>query len=237
MFHKIDATDKFQALGMELLDQKGITLRHGSDFEEFGELVAQARKGHTIGDPFNPAIVQLNKDTGAWIVGYDADGNIMHTQAFRKLTMPNLTLADYLRKNFQSFPPPDTDIDFGLSRYRAGPGAKRISGDVVYSGETWIGGDSGQFRGTGMSALLGRYAMLTAIKTFQPDYMMGFITRPVAHAGYVIRFGFMHAEPMALRWHVKGEPNPIDCFMVYMSAEDMEFVLELSNSEVETLAA
>lgn len=237
MFHKFDAAERFQALGSELLDQKGISLRHGSNFDEFRDLVAQARPDHTIGDSFNPDKVELSAPTASWVVGYDVDGNLMHTQAFRQLSIKDATLADYLRKNFCSFPPPDLDIDFDKSRYRAGPGAKRITGKVVYSGETWIGGTPGQYRGTGLSALLGRYAMLTAIQNFRPDYMMGFITRPVAHAGYVIRFGFMHAEPMALRWQVKDVLQPIDCFMAYMSAEDMEFLLELSSSEIEALAA
>jgi len=55
--------------------------------------------------------------------------------------------------------------------------------------------------------------------------------KPVAHKGFVERQGYMHAEPFALRWFVKDNPNPLEGFLAYMSREDMHFVLDLPESE------
>ena len=79
--------------------------------------------------------------------------------------------------------------------------------------------------------------MLTALKEFSADYVVGFMTRPVAYKGFCLRMGFMHAEPMALRWYVKGKPDAMEGVMVYMSDEDIRFILDLPTSEIEAMAA
>tara|TARA_R110000787_G_scaffold33332_5_gene87208 strand:+ start:10 stop:747 length:738 start_codon:yes stop_codon:yes gene_type:complete len=233
----LDAEDRFEASSRNVLEQLGIRLTVGHDFEEYLWYLAKARPDHRIGDPFNPDTHNMNRNNSAWIVGHDSQGRIMHTQALRLLPTGAEPVSEYFRQNFHGFAPSEMDIDYERSRYKAGPGAKRMKGRVVYSGETWVGGEPGQFRGTGISSILGRCAMLAAIKEFGAQYVIGFMTRPVAYKGFCLRMGFMHAEPLALRWYLKNQPDAMEAVMVYMSDEDIRFVLDLPSSKLETLAA
>jgi hypothetical protein len=225
-YSQICIEDRFQASCFETLRQFGVSLATGNDFEEFKQHLAIARPDHTIGDPFNPALNDFRKGNAEWLIGRDPQGKVMHTLALRLLPTENDSVAEYFRKSFRGFSPPDTDIDFDLSRYRPGPNARMIKGRVVYSGETWIGGASGSFRGSGLSGVLARFALLQALQSFEADYVVGFMIQSVAHKGFSMRAGFLHAEPLALKWYVRGLPEPLETFMVYMSAADIRFLLE-----------
>jgi len=233
----INAEDKFKAVSADILDRFGITLTVGTDFNEYHQFVAQARPDHRVGDPFDHRMHDMGENKACWIIGRDRSGAIVHLQALRVLPTQKMAVADYFRKSFREYSPSELDIDFQRSRYRPGPGAKQIRGRVIYSGETWIGGSPGQFRGTGISSVLGRFALLTALRELSADYVVGFMARPVAYKGFCLRMGFMHAEPMALRWYAKGAADALEGVMVYMSAEDVRFMLDLPTSEIEAMAA
>jgi hypothetical protein len=127
----LDAEDRFEASSRDVLEQLGIRLTVGHDFEEYLWHLTEARPDHRIGDPFNPDTHDMNRENSAWIVGHDSQGRIMHTQALRLLPTGTEPLSEYFRQNFHGFAPSEMDIDYGRSRYRAGPGAKRIKGRVI----------------------------------------------------------------------------------------------------------
>ncbi len=235
--HGLTGEDRFEATGQAVLDTLGVSLTSGSDFAEYRDLLAQGRPDHIIGAPFDPTQHELDQDNSIWVVGRDESGVIMHTQALRLVNLDGGSLASYLRRDFRDFPPSGLDLDMARSRYKPGPGAKQIFGTTVYHGEVWMGGAPGQFRGTGVSSILGRYAFLLALRKWNPDFMIGFMPKPVANKGFVSRQGYMHVEPYALRWFIKGNDNPLEGMMVYMGREDMRFVLDMPESEIESLAA
>ncbi|MEM1351222.1 MAG: hypothetical protein AAGF27_02705 [Pseudomonadota bacterium] len=233
----LSAEDRFEASSLSVLNRHGIRLETGYDFERYRQLVAEGRPDHTVGDPFNNEKHILGRGSAAYIVGRNEVGQVMHTQAMRVLPTGNNSVADYFRVNFRGFSPSGPDIDFERSRYRAGPGAKQIRGRIVYSGEVWLGGAPGEYRGSGLSSLLGRYTLFTALKEFDVDYVVGFMIRPVAYKGFCLRMGFMHVEPLALRWYIRNEPDPVEAVMVYMSREDIQFMLDLPANELDSFAA
>jgi hypothetical protein len=233
----LNAEDRFVASSRDILYRHGVELTVGHDFNEYKEILATGRQDHDIGAPFDPRRHDLNASNAMWVIGRDEDGRVMHAQALRMLDLKGGTLASYMRRGFRQFPPSGLDLDMEKSRYKPGPGAKRISGRVVYHGEVWMGGEPGKYRGTGLSCILGRFAFLSAIRQFAPDYVIGFMPKQVAFKGFVERQGYLHAEPFALRWFMRGNPDPLEGFMVYMSDEDMRFVLDMPVSELEALAA
>ena len=233
----LSAEERFTATCQDILHRFGVKLTLGHDFEEYRTLMAQGREGHILGAPFDPSVHNLNKSNAVWVVGHDENGALMHTQALRLLDLNGDSLGGYLRRRFREFPPSGLDLDMGRSRYKVGPGAKRMRGQIVYHGEVWMGGTPGQFRGTGISSLLGRFAFLTALQKWAPDYVFGFMPNQVAHKGFVTRQGYMHAEPFALRWYMKGQADPLEGYLAYMSREDMQFVLDMPESELDALAA
>lgn len=233
----IDTEDRFQAISASIIRDFGITLTLGHDFEEYREYSMQARPDHPLGKPFDPKLTNLHQKKAVWVVGRDEEDTIVHLQALSLLPTGNCNLAEYFSRRFRDFFPVEMDVDFDRARYRPGPGAQRIAGRVAYSGETWIGGDRGQYRGTNLSNILGRFALFTALRKLNADHVVGFMARPVAYKGFCLRMGFMHAEPMALRWYVKDNPEMLEGVMVYMSREDIRFALDLPTQEIEVLAA
>jgi len=235
--HTFSDDNFFRAASIDILSHYKVKLTVGSDFDEYRELLSEGRPDHKVGMPFDPDLHDLNERNAFWIVGRSAEGRIMHAQAMRLLDNGHTSVGEFFRYNFKSFPPSGVDIDYRRSRYRAGPGARRINGRVVYHGEVWMGGEPGQYRGSGLSCVLGRFAFMTALQRLMPDFIVGFMLKPVAFKGFAERQGYMHAEPGALRWYTNGVKDPMETFMVYMSEEDVRFVLDMPLQELVAMAA
>ena len=235
--HNFQNDERFLASSTEILQRLGITITTGTDFAEYRDLLALARPDQTIGAPFDPDLHRLDAANAFWMLGHDNEGKLMHTQAMRVLDTRTRSLGEYMRHGFRDFPPAVDGLDLERSRYRAGPGAQRMTGCIAYHGEFWIGGTPGQFRGSGLSSILGRYAFLEALHRWDPDYVFGFMQRSVAFKGFAERHGYMHSEPGALRWFLKGNDTPIEGFMVYMQREDLHYILDMPLAELVPMAA
>jgi hypothetical protein len=235
--HSFQDGERFIANSMALLAQAEIDLTVGYDFDEYHELLKEARPDHLLGMPFDPTLHEMNQENAFWIVGRNAKNDIMHTQAMRMLDLQGMNLAEHLRRSFTEFPPPGVDIDLQRSRYRAGPGAHRISGKVCYHGEFWVGTTPREFRNAGLSSVLGRFAFWQAIQHWNPDYVIAFMQNSVVFKGFPARHGYMHTEPGTLRWFMTGQDTPIEGFMSYMGSDDLRFILEMPLSDLAAQAA
>ena len=118
------------------------------------------------------------------------------------------------------------------SQYNPGPGAHRINGRVTYHGDVWLKGGPDGYRGTGVSAVLARYALASALMTWSPDYVFAFMPQPIAFKGLAEREGYMHAEPGALEWHFAENENKIKGYMIYMGRDDIDFILDIPINEL-----
>ena len=215
------------AATMESLGHFRVTMTVGDDMGEYEEIIEKWRPNQKIGAPFDRRLHDLDKSNCFWMVGRDPDGRVIHTQAMRLIHLGRESLGDYMRESFREFPPVLPDLDLPRSRYRAGPGAKTMRGDVCYHGEFWIDPEGGQYRGSGLSTVLGRFAFLTATARWAPDYIFGFMAQSVAFKGFAARHGYMHAEPGALRWYRENNDTPLEGLMVYMGREDIRYLMSL----------
>ena len=145
---------QFFAASQDILRSSKIRIETGSDFDAYAAIVADGRPVQGLGAPFDPKLHDLTKDNAYWLAAYDREGKLIHTQAAKMLAMEGQTLSEYMQERFREFPPALPDIDFARSRYRAGPGAHRIKGEVVYHGDVWITPEGGSYRGNGLSTVL-----------------------------------------------------------------------------------
>jgi len=233
--HSFEDGDRFIANSTSLLNDAGISLTLGYDFDVYRDHLADARPDHILGMPFDPDLHQMTSANAFWIVGHNAKGDIMHTQAMRMLDLQGQSMADYMRHTFREFPPSGVDLDLARSRYRPGPGAMRMFGRACYHGEFWIGATPREFRGAGLSSVLGRYAFWQAIQHWDPDHVMAFMVKTVVFKGFAARHGYMHTEPGALRWFLRGNDTPVEGHMAYMDREDMRFILEMTLSDMNAM--
>lgn len=229
--------DRFVATSAEIFQRYGISLEVGYDFEEYRSLLKEARPDHELGAPYDPKVHEMTAANALWIVGRNTAGEIVHTQALRMLDMNAMSVGEYFTSRFREFPPSVPGLDLNRSRFRAGPGAKRMRGTVAYHGEFWIAPGADSLRGQGMSCVLGRYGFFEAIQHWDPDHIIAFMTKAIAFKGLAERTGWMHTQPGALRWFLKGNDVPIEGFMAYMDREDLHYVLELPLTDLVALAA
>lgn len=235
--HSFQFGERFVSNSLGHLQRYGVNLTIGYDFAEYRDVLKAARPDHELGAPFDPNIHDLNKHNAFWMIGTNRDGDIMHTQAIRMLDLAGQCVSDYFLKRFSEFPPSGVDIDLNRSRYRAGPGAMRMSGNVAYHGEFWMGGAPGEYRGTGISSVLSRYGFWEAMQHYDPDHIVAFMAQAVAFKGLAERTGWMHTEPGALRWFPEGRDTPIEGFMAYLHREDLHYLLDIPLSDVIRKAA
>ncbi len=219
--------EKFEASSDSILNDFGIKLQVGRDFDEFKEASKQARPHHSVQSHFNTADMPLSHHDALWLIGRDHEDRVIYLEAMKVLKTRERSLAEYLTSHFAEFLPEPQTVDFSRTRYRPGPSASRMSGRIVYAGEFWID-DRGSLRGSGLANVLCRYGYLLALRELDPDYFIAFMLRGLCDKGVFFRTGFYHAEPHALRWCMKGSDDVMDGAMIHMSAEDMLFSLETS---------
>jgi hypothetical protein len=216
------------ATSTEIFERFGIRIEIGFDFRECHRLLLKHRPHQPLGAPFDPELHNMSEKNAFWIIGYDSDDRIIHTQAMRLVDLEGKNLAAYMQGRFRDYPPVFADIDLDASRYRPGPGARRITGRTVYHGEIWLSSDAGQkYRGTGLVSVLSRYAFMTCMDRFDPEWVFGFMARGTAYRGVGYRFGFFHHDPSELYWHLMESKEVLEGYLLYTSRDDIRFLLGL----------
>ncbi|MEM8538577.1 MAG: hypothetical protein AAGF56_12050, partial [Pseudomonadota bacterium] len=181
----------FISSSRNILKAHGIDVIMGTDFEEYSRIINTERTVQKLGPPFDYTQHELRKGESFWVIGRNAQGELVHTQAAKKVHLEGKTLAQHLLTNFRAFPPPLHGVDLEKSRFRATPGAHKIEGNVVYHGEVWMAPeDQGTYRGVGLSTVLARTGLLEVMRRWDPDYMYGFMLRKVAFKGFSERMGY-----------------------------------------------
>tara|TARA_R110002049_G_scaffold44333_2_gene129748 strand:- start:7789 stop:8505 length:717 start_codon:yes stop_codon:yes gene_type:complete len=227
----------FIATSRDILRAHGIEVIIGSDFDEYREIIGDERKVQQLGSPFNSQMHELSSANAFWLIGRNADGELIHTQAAKGINLGGKNLSGYLLRQYKAFPPPLAGVNLEKSRYRATPGAHRIRGHVIYHGEVWMAPDESRYRGVGLSTVLARTGLLEILRRWDPDYIYGFMLRSVAFKGFAERMGYMHNEPGALLWSVDGRDAQIEAFLTYLSREDARFLLDIPVEDLVAQAA
>ncbi len=224
--HDTFAGAQYTARIANLANDMGMKLQVGDDFEEYADLVRSYRPEQPLGEPFDPEKQRISRQNGFWVTGWNARGEMVHTQAIRRLRLGG-TLADYLSAHFRQFPPSGVALDKSRSVYTPGPGAQRITGITCYHGEAWLKGGNAGFRGTGIAGILARFAMTSAVLRWSPDFIFCFVPEGLAYRGLIEREGYMHAEPGALCWRLQ-DGGQLRGFMGWMGRDDLTHLMKIS---------
>ena len=217
----------FIATSRDILRSHGIEVTIGSNFKNYAEVIRSERKVQNLGAPFDHEQHELPEKESFWLIGRNKHGDLIHSQAAKKVHLGGKSLAGHLLNHFSDFPPPLPGVDFDHSRFRATPGAHQIRGNVVYHGEVWMAPEEGTYRGTGLSTVLARTGLLEIMRRWDPDYIYGFMLRQVAFKGFSERMGYFHNEPGALHWQIAGREDPLEAFLTWLSEEDAKYLLDI----------
>ncbi|MFQ6551419.1 hypothetical protein AAD018_003630 [Aestuariibius insulae] len=206
-----------------LLNEQGITLEMGSDFTRYTQLTGKARPDQPVGPPFDHRLHYLTQSNSFWIVGRDETGRVVHCQAIKSLDLAGSHLAEYLAERYLDFPPAGLALDLASSRCHPGPMAHKIRGKVCYHGDVWL---DTSYRGSGVSSLLARLALITCLLHLRPDHIFAFMPEGIAFRGLTEREGYMHAEPGILSWALLGG-GTVEGFMISVGQDDLRQLLRI----------
>ena len=206
------------------LIRKGVYLRMGRDFDVFAERIRTQPARHKMLSQFDPKGDMDGAKDAFWICGFDADGELIHTQALQLHDMQRKNVARHIAETIPNYLPPRPGLEPGSIRATPGPKASKLTGDVVYHGEMWL---IPELRDRGTASLVNRLGMYLAMQKWDPDSVFGLMSWGLACYGFGIRIGYLHCEPMALTWDVAGEKSQHQVWTVFMERDDLRFLLEL----------
>jgi|GEM_PF-1065500 hypothetical protein len=192
MYDPLDLADFIARRRKELLDL-GMHIQTRDDFETLYDLEIE---GKTISPMFSPRHHDLLDQRARWICG-TIDNEIVHVQAYRMIDTGEASMERALGSEFSRI--------FGnpaLSDGRISDALEDMRGRVIYHGDLWC---HSKLRGTGAGERLGALGVASAMMTFDPDYVVGFMEQPLAGRGFFFREGYHHIEPLGSGWR-RGAP-------------------------------
>lgn len=168
---------------------RGLDLSFAS-FEELAKVnLANRQHWAPLLPQFRPGADGLNEDTAFCILGRNALGEVVATQAarFYDISASNLQReSESLRLFYGSgAKPPDATC-----RVRA-PVARKIRGYVAYSGSGWYRPD---YRGMQLSAILPRISRAYALARWNTQTTVSFINVGLVEKGIAARYGYTRLD-------------------------------------------
>ena len=214
----------------EIAESRGIQIRVGSDFEEFQEALEEQREAPPLYPMFDPACSYVDRTNGFWITGVNDRGELVHTQAIRRLDLSDCTLAEHFELHHRKYVVRGPAIDHQGSTYGSAPGWRTIMGSVCYHGQLWLKGGKDGYRDQGLTAILPRLALALSLMEWSPDYVFGFISPHLACRGLAAREGYAHMEPGLLR--VPTGPEADHAWLVWLSRADIEHLMQFTPEDL-----
>jgi len=197
----------------------GISLKLHTDFELFRDVVARIPDRGEITSLFNPDMSDIGPDNGFWVEGTDAEGQVVHVQAFRMDDLKGTSLANHWRDNPEWFAPPGADVDLSKTNFNTASVSHEMSGTVCYHGDFWIHRKYRKFR---LAGKLSTFAMLLAEAKFNPDYIYCFIVPKHVKQGLAAMYGYLHIHPYAPQWRFRGSNQTYDDYLVWISGAEIK---------------
>ena len=194
--------DKIAEISEEIT-QRGIRLESGTDFERFVHYAESA--GRPVSPFFDPK-ADPDCERRFWIVGRDADGEVVHLQATRcDWVTPSLArfMVETIPELYGRVGDKLVPIDHSPCRASI---VHQLKGPVCYQGDAWVAPRSGGVRGevAGQLMWLGQ---LIAFYSYDPNAIYGLVSRRTALAGFPQRSGYNHCAPGAIIW--KSMPDGV----------------------------
>jgi len=208
---------RFMLLADRAAYERGIRLSLHQDFGLLRQINERSRASWGKLVPiFNPEHSDLDPTNSFWIAGYDADGEIVATQAARFLPLQHSSLAEELRSLRLFYRAPGPHLAAGERCEVLAPSAPAITGRVVFSGGGWY---HPRCRGTGLSGILPRISRAYAHSRWETDYTVSMVEPVLTEKGVVRSYGYSRVEPM-IRF-LGSFRGDLDLHLIWMATEEL----------------
>lgn len=202
----------------------GLDLSVRFDFLEFADIRWRHRSSR-VSPYFDPKLSDFTADNAFWICGRDAEGNVVHLQAYRAdLTghfptwFMNMTYGLHARRG--------ESVEARTREPRSNPFLDTLGNQGVYLGEFWLSTSLEKCIGRRAVDSLGRMGLLLAHMKWDPDFVWSLASRRLAGNGFLQRAGFTYVQEDFVNW----VERPIE------AKGDEEVLAVVSRQDLENLA-
>lgn len=188
----------------------GLVLRRGSDFDLVEAMAAESGfpplEGH-----FTPTLNTYTPSQAFWLALTDKDGKMVGRVCarFDRMEYP-MTLTDFWRKYFHRCYPNAVGGQVVLEEDQPRVG-RRITGDVVYLGGTYV---AREWRRHKLGGLLNQLAQIEALHDWGAGFYYGWIQGHTFLDGFWRECGFTRCSHHALRW-AEPLPGTLDANLIF----------------------
>lgn len=200
---------------------RGMHLRIGQNFNDFVAHIESAPDRNPLHEQFDPTGDMDGAASAFWVCAFDADGDLIHTQAAQILDLTTSTISGHITSHLQNYFPKTPGLLRSSTRAKMGPKASKLNGMVAYHGEMWL---AKTYRDKGTAALVNRLGILLVVREWDPDAIFGLMNWSLACSGFNMRIGYMHSEPMTLSWEKQSDGSEHQVWLVYLEREDIAFL-------------
>ncbi|SMY10100.1 hypothetical protein [Flavimaricola marinus] len=209
---------------LSAFEASGIRIQIGDDFATYRSLRTRQSDRGPIYAMFDVASSYIDRDNGFWICGYDATGELVHTQAVRLLDLSGGTLATHLNNHRHKYITPDSTPDPDLTFYSGPDALHSITGRVCYHGDFWLRGRGlGGPRSQGATSLLSRLLIEIMVGAWNPSFVFALVPKSLAAKGAHLRYGYNHCDPGV--WLGPDQQITDEDYLIWMGANDMANLL------------
>ena len=217
--------DDYVAEATTTLKELGLTVRWGNDFEVFKRIISRHNERYAPAPGFNPEFYDEGVLDGIWLVAYRETGELVHTQASRRVSvLPGM--REHLRTEANSYEPAYLKFDLGNLEVNLSPGASKIEGDAIYHGEAWLKGGPDGIRGGPALFIFSRMMIAKALSLWKVEHVFGLITPFTGIKGLPQRYGYMKCEQGAITF-LDRTTLPNDLWLVWMTTEEARSQMRL----------
>src|SRR5690606_1876614 len=176
---------------------RGVILSLSTDFELLREVNRMNLKHwHGLAPSFDAAYGGIDASCGYWLIGRDASGEIITTQAAHFYDMGAESVQDYLTSLRLFYPNPEVQKREGESCSVTSPSAALIKGRAGFSGPAWI---HPEYRGRNLPQSLPRISRALALTRWNTDYTISLVSMPLVEKGVAAAYGYKNIEP-GIEW-------------------------------------
>lgn len=220
-----DPITRYASGAEQIVSELGITLEVGADFEFFCSIPGLQPDRHAISPIFDPDESDVSDTNAFWLIGRDAAGEIVLTQAIKLIPVGETGFLNHMKENLVDYRPKGDRLDIAKSRIYLTDRAAELEGDLCYYGELWI---KKTYRGSCLTAIMPRLMFAIAISKWSPNVVFGIMEPLAACKGLAAREGFMHLEQGGLHWWDRASSETFEEWLVWTTKDDFIFNMRVS---------
>ena len=217
----LDLLGRFFAAAYSAALEYGVHLAFGTFAQLLDANLANQASWRAIIPTFDPRYSDLDPQSAFCLLGYNAEGEVVATQACRLFTWTDSNFFDAAQNLTLFYAHPERDRKPGETCDITAESARNVRGRVAFSGGGWYRPD---FRGKFLSLIMPRISRAYAFSRWSSDYTASMFQDSVLAGGMAERCGYTKID-----WHVHVKGSPMgDIKFAFVWMEPDELIQDLA---------